>query len=127
MFLAFSEAEWARWPAGPYLVKSRETGIVLGSTGLAFESGESAMTGYVFARDAWGHGYATEALTAIVPLASALGIHRLYAICHTAHHASARVLEKCGFVREGTLPRHTVFPNLMPGKAADVFCYARHF
>ena len=127
MFLAFSEAEWTRWPGGPYLVESRQTGTVLGSTGLAFESSESAMTGYVFARDAWGQGYATEALTAILPLAPALGIHRLYAICHTAHQASARVLEKCGFVREGLLPRHTVFPNLMPGKAADVFCYARHF
>lgn len=127
MFLAFSEAEWNRWPAGPYVVESREGGTLLGSTGLAFESFESAMTGYVFARDAWGHGYATEALAAVVPLARALGIRRLYAICHTAHQASARVLEKCGFVREGVLPRHTIFPNLVPGKAADVFCYARHF
>jgi RimJ/RimL family protein N-acetyltransferase len=127
MFLAFSEAEWARWPAGPYIVESRENGVLLGSTGLAFESFESAMTGYVFARDAWGQGYATEALSAIVPLAPELRIHRLYAICHTEHRASARVLEKCGFAREGVLPRHTVFPNLMPGKAADVFCYSRHF
>jgi RimJ/RimL family protein N-acetyltransferase len=127
MFLAFCAAEWERWPAGPYLIESRDDGTVLGSTGLAFESFESAMTGYVLARDAWGRGYATEVLTAIVPLAPALGVRRLYAICHTEHRASARVLEKCGFIREGVLPHHTVFPNLLPGKAADVFCYSLHF
>jgi RimJ/RimL family protein N-acetyltransferase len=123
-FLELSEAEWERWPAGPYLVESREDGSLLGGTGLAFETPYRAATGYVFARDAWGKGYATEALTAMVGLAGSLGIVRLYALCHTGHRTSSRVLEKCGFAREGLLQKHTVFPNLHPTEPCDVFCYA---
>ena len=108
-FLEFSESEWQRWLAGPYLIESR-AGLLLGSTGLAFETPEAASTGYVLARDAWGFGYATEALRAMVELAHELGVKRLYALCHREHRASARVLEKCGFRNEGE--REVVFPNL---------------
>ena len=123
-FLAFSDDEWNRWPAGPYLVCSRTDGGLLGSSGLSFETPYRAVTGYVFAPDAWGKGYATETLRAMVTLASTVGLQRLYALCHTEHRASWRVLEKCGFVREGILQRHSEFPNLSPGTAHDVFCYA---
>jgi RimJ/RimL family protein N-acetyltransferase len=123
-FVEFSRLEWQRWPAGPYLAWSRD-GRLLGSTGLAFETPARAATGYVFTRDAWGLGYATEALGAMTALAARLGVRRLHAICHVEHYASWRVLEKGGFVREGVLRRHTEFPNLAPGEPADVFCYAR--
>jgi RimJ/RimL family protein N-acetyltransferase len=123
-FVAFSEAEWARSSLGPLLVFARESGRLLGSAGLLLETPECAQTGYVFARDAWGHGYATEALGAMVKLAAELKISRLYAICHTEHRASWHVMEKCGFEREGILPRHSVFPNLSP-EPLDVFSYAR--
>ena len=123
-FFAFSEAEWGRWPAGPYLVWSRADGTLLGSTGLAFETPYRASTGYVLAKDAWGKGYATEALQAIVQIARTVGVRRLYAMCHTEHRSSWRVLEKSGFMREGALLRHTEFPNLKPGEPCDVFCYA---
>lgn len=126
-FLAFSEAEWGRWPAGPYLIEARQDGRLLGGTGLAFETPQRAATGYVLARDAWGRGYATEALRAIVELAGGLGLRRLYALCHTEHPASWRVLDKAGFSREGVLRRHSEFPNLRPGAPCDVFCYARVF
>ena len=53
-FFEFSEAEWDRWPAGPYLVRSRADGELLGSAGLAFDSQSQASTGYVLAREAWG-------------------------------------------------------------------------
>ena len=123
-FLAFSDAEWDRWPAGPYILRSRADGALLGSTGLAFETSYRASTGYVLAKDAWRKGYATEALQAIVEIARMVGIRRLYAICHTEHRASWRVLEKAGFLREGVLHRHTEFPNLNSGELSDVFCYA---
>jgi RimJ/RimL family protein N-acetyltransferase len=123
-FLEFSDAEWNRWPAGPYLMLSREDGRVLGSTGLAFETPQRAATGYVVARDCWGRGYATEALQAMVELAPRVGLRRLYALCHVDHGASARVLEKCGFEREGILRRHAEFPNLQPGEPCDVLCYS---
>ena len=123
-FLAISDAEWERWPAGPYLILLRSNGTLHGSSGLAFETPHQAATGYVLAKDAWGHGYATEALRAIVGMASGLGVRRLYALCHPDHRASWRVLEKCGFRREGVLPRHAEFPNLEPGTPLDAMCYA---
>ncbi|MGH9382724.1 MAG: GNAT family N-acetyltransferase [Vicinamibacterales bacterium] len=123
-FLAFSESEWNRWPAGPYLIRSRTDRTLLGGTGLSFETPWRAMTGYVVAKDSWGRGYATEALEAMVALARRLRVMRLYALCHPAHAASQRVLEKCGFVKEATLHRHSVFPNLDRDMPADTDCYA---
>jgi len=123
-FLEFSDAEWERWPAGPYLAYSLADSRLLGSTGLAFEFSFRANTGYVLARDAWGQGYATEALAAMRQTADDLGVARLYACCHPQHHRSRRVLEKGGFELEGTLRRYSEFPNLTPGVAEDVVSYA---
>ena len=81
----------------------------------------------MLAHDAWGFGYATEALTAIRESAAGLGVERVYALCHPAHRASARVLEKCGFLCEGTLRGYSEFPNLAPGAPADVLCYAMRY
>jgi RimJ/RimL family protein N-acetyltransferase len=124
-FVKFSEAEWDRWPVGPYLVELRADGRLLGGTGLAFETPDQATTGYVLAKYAWGQGYASEALHAMVTLAQRLGVVRVSALCHPEHRASWRVLEKCDFTREGTWRDHTEFPNLAPGVRSDVFCYAR--
>jgi [ribosomal protein S5]-alanine N-acetyltransferase len=123
-FLEASDAGWRRWPAGPYLIEARESGFLLGSTGLAFETAQHAVTGYVLARDSWGRGYATEALGAVVGLAPALGLRRLEALCHAEHAASVRVLEKCGFVKEGLLRQHSALPNLGPD-ACDMLRYVR--
>lgn len=123
-FLAFSEMEWERWPAGPYLICSRSDGELLGGTGLGFETPQRASTGYVLAQSAWGQGYATEALRAMVDLARGTGVRRLYALCHPDHRASWRVLEKGGFTREGILRSYAEFPNLTPGQLSDVLCYS---
>lgn len=123
-FLAFCEAEWTRAPAGPYLIEGRD-GTLLGSTGFGFEAPFRAMSGYLLAREAWGHGFATEALRAVTELAPRLGVIRLHAFCHVDHRASAHVLEKCGYAREGVLRRHTVFPNSGLAGPLDVLSYAR--
>jgi [ribosomal protein S5]-alanine N-acetyltransferase len=122
-FLAFSDASWRRWPAGPYVIHSRADGALLGSTGLAFEREGEAMTGYVLAADSWGRGYATEALGAMVDLSRNLRLRRLYAFCHPQHRASARVLEKCGFTRDAAWSTLHEFPNLAPGVPQQVACY----
>ena len=124
-FVQFSDAEWHRWPAGPYLIEARHTGVLLGSTGLAFETPQRAATGYVLALDAWGQGYATEALRTVVAIASSVDVRRLYALCHPQHAASRHVLEKCGFACEATLREYAEFPNLPPGEPGDVLCYSR--
>jgi [ribosomal protein S5]-alanine N-acetyltransferase len=123
-FLDRSERDWKRDGAGVFLAESRDGATLLGSTGLHLETPYRAMTGYLFAKDAWGKGYATEALNAMSRLARDLGIVRLYALTHPENVPSWRVLEKCGFTREGLLRRCFVFPNLDP-KPADVYCYAR--
>jgi RimJ/RimL family protein N-acetyltransferase len=125
-FLAFSDSEWLKWGCGPYMAFSRESGILLGSTGLAFEGPDVAQTGYVVVRDAWGLGYATEMLLAMVELARSIAVRRLYAQCHVDHRLSQHVMEKCGFTLEGVLPARMVFPNLGPERA-DVLCYSRTF
>src|SRR5262249_58173447 len=81
-FVQFSDAEWARSPSGPLLIEPRGGGALLGATGLVFETSFRAQTGYVLATDAWGRGYATATLGAIVDLARTLGVRRLYALCH---------------------------------------------
>lgn len=122
-FLAWSEAEWKSWPAGAYLVLTREDGRLVGSTGLEFHTPDETSTGYVFARNAWGLGYATESLRAMVELARSLEVRRLSAFCHIDHAASAHVLEKGGFRFTGIKRSAAEFPNLAPGQKCDVRTY----
>jgi RimJ/RimL family protein N-acetyltransferase len=64
----------------------------------------TASLGYCFTEAAWGQGYATEAAHAVLGWAFAsLDLNRVQAETDTRNLASARVLEKLGFVREGTL------------------------
>lgn len=126
-FLDFSNKEWETWHAGPYLIELLEGERLLGSTGFSFEAPTRAMTGYVLAKDAWGFGYATEALGAIVRLGQELKIDELGALCHPAHIASQRVLEKCGFVCQTDRVEGSQFPNLGAGSCADALSYIRTF
>ena len=64
----------------------------------------SASLGYCFQSSAWGHGYATEAARVLLRWAfDTLDLNRVQAETDTRNVASARVLEKLGFVHEGTL------------------------
>ena len=64
----------------------------------------SASMGYCYDEAAWGHGYATEAARALLQWAfETLDLNRVQAETDTRNAASARVLEKLGFAREGTL------------------------
>lgn len=122
-FLRFSENEWSRWPAGPYLILDADESTLLGSTGLAFESEDCASTGYVIGSRHWGNGYATEALEGVTRLSQAAGVTRLYALCHPDHPDSQKVLRKCGFHLEKTLANHCVFPNQPTMEKQDVCCF----
>ncbi len=111
-FIAFSEAQWAESGVGPYLICDPTTAVILGSTGLAVDAPGVAMTGYVLARSAWGRGYATEVLQAMVEVGRALGLRRVYALCHPDHRASSHVLTKGGFERDPRAGWQVPFPNL---------------
>jgi [ribosomal protein S5]-alanine N-acetyltransferase len=80
----------------------------------------SASLGYCFAEAAWGHGYATEAARAVLRWAfDTLDLNRVQAEADTRNVASARVLEKLGFVREGTLREDCV----VNGEVSDSWVY----
>jgi [ribosomal protein S5]-alanine N-acetyltransferase len=69
----------------------------------------SVSMGYCFDDAVWGHGYATEAARAMLQWAfDSLELNRVQAETDTRNVASAHVLEKLGFVREGTLRQDCV-------------------
>lgn len=55
--------------------------------------------GYHMAKRYTGNGYATEAVRAFLPAAAKKkGLDRIWGICLAENEASAKVMEKCGFV-----------------------------
>jgi len=95
--------------------------------GIGVELGEgvyakSAHFGYWLARRHWGRGIMTAAVRAVSDYVLArLDVVRLEAPVFAWNPASMRVLEKCGFVREGVL-RQSVFKD---GELIDAVLYAR--
>ena len=84
-----------------------EDGRLVGGCDLTLEQPHEADLGFIFAREAWGAGYATEAARALVGAGfEQLGVARIVATCDVDNHASARVLEHAGLRREATLERH---------------------
>jgi RimJ/RimL family protein N-acetyltransferase len=70
---------------------------------LPMGDGGDVEVGYRLARPSWGRGIATEVASALVGHAfAALGLPRLVAVVYADNRASRRVLDKLGFVHEGT-------------------------
>ncbi|MFB4303655.1 GNAT family N-acetyltransferase [Actinomadura sp. NTSP31] len=85
-------------------VTDRSTGGLLGTIGL-FKVDWAQLTcevGYGMRSSARGRGYATESLTLISDWAiRGCGLYRVELRAMTTNHASIRVAEKAGYVREG--------------------------
>ena len=96
-------------------VVSRDTNTVIGDISVFdIENNRMGSVGYRFDPDEWGNGYATEALREAVRFIFAhTELDRLQATADVRNAASNRVLEKCGFVLEGTI-RH--------GKMVSTYC-----
>lgn len=91
----------------------------------AFLSSHTVTIGYVLSRQYWGNGYMPEAINALAKiLLNNPAIFRIQALWDIDNKASARTLEKSGFVREGMLQRHTVHPNISP-EPRTCLIYAR--
>lgn len=115
-----------QWDAGNFswvvTIKPEDRPI---GTAACFQNEQGVSFGYLFNKNYWGQGYGTEVAQAIAEWAiEQPGVYRLWATCDTENLASARVLEKCGLVREGRLRRCIVRPNISP-MPRDVFMYAR--
>ena len=78
--------------------------VAIGVTSVQHRRGE---IGFVFHRDFWSHGYATEAAELLLRFGfDHLQLRRISATCHPDNHASARVLEKAGLEYEGRMRSH---------------------
>jgi RimJ/RimL family protein N-acetyltransferase len=81
----------------------RASGRFVGNGGLAqFERGIKELEGFpeagwAFTPDAWGKGYATEAMTAILKWADGQGLGEIRCIIDTGNTASHNVAGKLGF------------------------------
>ena len=103
-------------------IDHRTDGDFLGWMGLVSWNPDhrSASLGYCFAEASWGHGYATEAARALLGWGfDTLPLNRVQAETDTRNLASARVLEKLGFAREGTLREDCV----VNGDVSDSWVY----
>jgi RimJ/RimL family protein N-acetyltransferase len=83
-----------------------DDGVFLGWCGVTRWNPDfrSASLGYCLGDAAWGQGFATEAAGALLGWAfDKLDLNRVQAEADTRNVASRRVLEKLGFVLEGTL------------------------
>ena len=123
-FLEIADAEWQTHGGGPYLILHRDSGELVGSTGIGFEPNGTVSTGYVIARPYWGKGMATEALQAILKIATDTGIPSLHACVHPDHRASQRVVEKCGFQLDRSVDCEFVFPNHETGAPQPALYYS---
>jgi RimJ/RimL family protein N-acetyltransferase len=72
-----------------------------GACGLGRRASGAVELGYWLARPFWGRGIATEACTALIAIASALGLERIEGSHFLDNPASGRVLEKLGFEATG--------------------------
>lgn len=87
-------------------VADRESDRVIGTCTLGSLSAahRRAELGYALARDAWGHGYMREVLSALLRFAFVhLDLHRVEADVDPRNDRSIHVLERAGFTREGYL------------------------
>jgi RimJ/RimL family protein N-acetyltransferase len=92
-----------------YAVELTAERALVGDVGVNLHDNRmQAEIGYTLAPGWQGHGYATEAVQAVLEhLFRVRGLHRVSAECDARNSASVRVLERTGFQREGLLRQHT--------------------
>ncbi len=92
-----------------YAVELTATGELIGDIGVCLHDNRiQADLGFTLARAHQGHGYATEAVTALLDrLFTDGGLHRVCAECDARNTASARLLRRVGFRPEGRRQAHT--------------------
>ena len=92
-----------------WALEEKASGRVIGSLGLHKDEKRPGvpgvkMVGYVLAKDSWGQGRMTEAVKEVMRYAFEEEGLRMLTVYHFPwNDRSRRVIEKCGFRKEGTL------------------------
>lgn len=99
--IARFEEMWRQHGFGRFAVEDRETGELLGFTGMSIPADVPEIMpvfeiGWRIARPHWGRGLATEASAAALRFAAEVGLDRLVAVHVVGNDASARVMQKLG-------------------------------
>jgi ribosomal-protein-alanine N-acetyltransferase len=102
-------AEWMSYldksESGAYAIVLRKTGEVIGTIDYRVTNNEakSAEVGYQIGKAWWGNGYTAEALRALMKHCfENIGLNRICADYDPRNPNSGRVVQKAGFVYEGT-------------------------
>lgn len=99
-------AHWEVEAFGLWAIEQLADRRLLGFAGLSRPAFEAAFTpaievGWRLARDAWGHGYATEAASAAVQFAfEVVGLQEIVSFTASGNQRSRRVMERLGMTRD---------------------------
>jgi [ribosomal protein S5]-alanine N-acetyltransferase len=98
---------------------------VIGLTSCRRRLRHSVEIGYCVGKRWWGGGFMTEAIDMLMAALEAdRDVYRVWATCNVDNERSTRLLERTGFVLEGRLARHAVYPTLGP-EPRDSLLYAK--
>jgi ribosomal-protein-alanine N-acetyltransferase len=122
-FLQRCQAAWESGETFPLVITLKGDNRPIGMIELR-PKGHSVEIAYVLARAYWNRGYVRKAVRTVVDwVLNQPSVYRVWAVCDVENAASARVLEKAGFQREGILRRWSIHPNVS-SEPRDCFCYA---
>jgi RimJ/RimL family protein N-acetyltransferase len=108
-----------------WAIALRHSDDVIGLTSCRRPVRHSVEIGYCLGRRWWGKGLMSEALTMLMTALEAdRDVYRVWATCNVDNGRSTRLLERAGFVLEGRLARHAVYPTLGP-EPCDSLLYAK--
>ena len=108
-----------------WVIELRHSGEIIGMASCRRPVPHSVEVGYCLGRRWWGKGLMSEALDMLLAALDAdREVHRVWATCRVDNDRSARLLERAGFVLEGRLTRHAVYPTIGP-EPQDSLLYAK--
>lgn len=104
-----------------FAIYLRDSKVFVGGCGLHLDvSHNKAEIGYWIGEEFWQNGIATEAARALLDFGfNRLVLNKVYATCFKGNKASARVLKKLKFEKEGFLKQHF----LKNGRYKDVYIF----
>ncbi len=91
-----------------WTMRTLEAGEFLGACDLSEidRRHRRAEVGFLLGRDAWGRGYALEAMRTVIAFAASQGLRKLAARTHLGNRRSDALLMRLGFQEEGLLRGH---------------------
>jgi [ribosomal protein S5]-alanine N-acetyltransferase len=111
--------------ARTWVIALRHSDEIIGMISGRLSVRHSVEIGYCIGRRWWGKGLMSEALdTLLAALDADRAVYRVWATCNVDNERSVRLLQRAGFLLEGRLTRHAVYPSLGP-EPRDSLLYAK--